>query len=88
MLPIVLNACVDDVANVRLAAASTIGQLVSRVDKATVGSKIKPALQKLAVVASINFSRFGKLDILLSFLQKDTDGDVLYFASQALKLCE
>jgi len=64
LLPLVLNAAVDDVPNVRIAACKTMTLLMPQLDKNTVKTKIEPPLQKLL---------------------RDTDIDVAYFASQAIK---
>jgi len=46
LVPLVLQACTDDVPNVRLMAAKTIKELIPKAD-ATSMAKIKPALEKL-----------------------------------------
>jgi len=46
LVPLVLQACTDDVPNVRLMAAKTIKELIPQAD-ATSMAKIKPALEKL-----------------------------------------
>lgn len=47
LLPLVLQACVDDVPNVRLMAAKAIASLISVADAASI-AKIRPALEKLS----------------------------------------
>lgn len=46
LLPVVLQACTDDVPNVRLMAAKTIKELIPKSDAACM-SKLKPALERL-----------------------------------------
>eukprot|EP00051_Salpingoeca_urceolata_P032369 m.15421 g.15421 ORF g.15421 m.15421 type:complete len:584 (-) comp5015_c0_seq1:413-2164(-) len=65
-LPLVLQLAQDHVPNIRFNAAKTLHQLISKVDKGTLASKVKPALEKL---------------------HADEDGDVKYFAGQALAAC-
>jgi len=47
-LPIAIQACTDDVANVRIAACKTLTQLIPRMEKKTAQTKILPLLQKMA----------------------------------------
>jgi serine/threonine-protein phosphatase 2A regulatory subunit A len=48
LLPLVASSCADDVANVRIHAARTLNEIIPRVDKTLIKSKIQPALLKLA----------------------------------------
>jgi len=64
LLPFVLTAGVDDVANVRIASCKTMTALIPFLEKSIVKSKLDPLVQKLT---------------------KDTDCDVAYFSSVALK---
>jgi len=68
LLPLVLTAGADDVANVRIASCKTLTSLIPQLDKSVGPSLIK-----------------SRIEPLLQKLLKDSDVDVAYFASVALK---
>jgi len=68
LLPLVLTAGADDVANVRIASCKTLTSLISHLDKSVGPSLIKT-----------------KIEPLLQKLLKDSDVDVAYFSSVAMK---
>jgi len=59
LLPLVCTACVDDVPNVRIAAAKTMNELISRLDKKIVETKCKPLLQKMASDSDVDVQYFS-----------------------------
>jgi len=65
LLPLVLMAAVDDVANVRIAGSKALGDLAPHLDRALVAAKIKPVLQKLAKDADPDVSYFAGQSLLV-----------------------
>lgn len=61
LLPVVLQACTDDVPNVRIAAAKTVVQLIPRMDKKLAVSKLQPLLQKMATDADMDVQYFSQV---------------------------
>lgn len=59
LLPIAVQACTDDVANIRIAAAKTLDELAQRSDKKFAQSKIAPLLQKLTTDADPDVQFFS-----------------------------
>jgi serine/threonine-protein phosphatase 2A regulatory subunit A len=47
LLPLVLTACEDDVANVRIAGAKTMGDLLTNLDKSIASARCRPILTKM-----------------------------------------
>jgi serine/threonine-protein phosphatase 2A regulatory subunit A len=61
LLPVLVMACTDDVANVRISAAKCALVVLKKLDAATVSSKLKPLLTKLAKDADGDVAHFGAL---------------------------
>lgn len=59
LLPLVLQACTDDVPNVRLMAAKSATELVTRMDPASL-AKLKPALKRLTQDSDIDAAFFSR----------------------------
>jgi serine/threonine-protein phosphatase 2A regulatory subunit A len=47
LLPLVLQACTDEVANVRIAASRTLLELIPKMERKVAHAKIQPLLQKM-----------------------------------------
>jgi len=60
ILPIVLAACKDDVANVRFAAAKTLGKMLSELDRSVIESHVKPALASMQKDEDIDVAYFAE----------------------------
>ena len=60
LLPIVIQACTDDVANVRIAASRTLLELIPRMDKKVAQTKIQPLLQKMATDTDLDVLYFSQ----------------------------
>jgi serine/threonine-protein phosphatase 2A regulatory subunit A len=60
LLPIVLQACTDDVPNVRIAAAKTLIELIPRMEKKVAQTKLQPLLQKMATDTDLDVLYFSQ----------------------------
>jgi serine/threonine-protein phosphatase 2A regulatory subunit A len=60
LLPIVIQACTDDVPNVRIAASKTLLELLPKMDKKTAQTKIQPLLQKMATDTDLDVLFFAQ----------------------------
>lgn len=60
LLPIVLQACTDDVANVKIAASKTLLELIPRMDKKVAQTRIQPLLQKMATDTDLDVLFFSQ----------------------------
>jgi len=60
LLPLVLSACKDDVANVRFAAAKTLYKLAPVIDKAIIESHVRPALSALQKDEDVDVQYFSE----------------------------
>jgi len=63
LLPIVIQACTDDVANVRLGAAKALIELIPRLDMKAAQSRIQPLLSKMTTDADPDVSYFSSVAI-------------------------
>lgn len=59
-LPLILQSCVDDVANVRLQAARSAEEIVTNLDASIVDVKLKPALERLTSDSDIDVEYFSQ----------------------------
>jgi len=64
LLPLVQTACEDDVANVRIAGAKTMGDLLTNLDKTIAAAKVRPLLTKLLKDADVDVSYFSQQSLL------------------------
>lgn len=60
LLPLVLTACKDDVANVRFASAKTLAKLIPRVEKSVYESQIKAILQGMVKDDDVDVQYFAE----------------------------
>jgi len=61
LLPLVMTAATDDVANVRIAACKTLKEIIPQMEKSITKSKIEPALQKLVKDADTDVAYFASV---------------------------
>jgi len=64
LLPFVLLACEDDVPNVRIAGAKTMGDLLTNLDKSIAAAKSKPVLTKMLKDTDVDVCFFSSQSLL------------------------
>lgn len=61
LLPLVIQACTDDVANVRIAAAKTLSELIPIMEKKSAQAKIQPLLNKMLTDSDLDVKYFSSV---------------------------